>query len=300
MSKRGGMSVSNQYDVQFVFTEKVKQAIAGYVSNLGTVGTAANDDYILKYFCDEAQLPNVGTMTGQLTGRYTGMGTVAYAHTPVYTEFQLGWMCDANMTPLKFLTAWHNSIIGQGQGANTSRGETLEKMKSKTSFVPGNSLNNRAIKISYPDDYCCSILVTKVEQGQTEDTRRPSITYYMERAFPMSIDAVPLSYGNSQLTKVTATFQYSRHYTYANSLDDRSGYIESNIRKTQKDSTTIASESERSNDARENQPQDTITVPTETERSEPYIRDEQTTTSNSGVATSIANALQNFGVNLNP
>ena len=135
MSKRGGMSVSNQYDVKFQFTSTVSSAIAGYVSNLGAIGTNAGSDYIFKYFCDEAQLPNVGTMTGQLTGRYTGMGTVAYAHTPVYTEFQLGWMCDANMTPLKFLTSWHNVVIGQGQGASASRNDNLEEMTSKTSFV---------------------------------------------------------------------------------------------------------------------------------------------------------------------
>jgi len=298
MSNRGGMSVSNQYDVQFVFTSKVSSAIAQYISNVGAVGTSASNDYILKYFCDEAQLPNVGTMTGQLTGRYTGMGTVAYAHTPVYTEFQLGWMCDANMTPLKFLTAWHNTVIGQGAATNASRGDTLEEMKSKTTFSPQYSLSNRAITISYPDDYCCTVLVTKVEQGQTEETRRPSITYHMERAFPMSIDAVPLSYGNSQLTRVTATFQYSRHFTYTNDITGDTNYLESNVRKTQDDSATIASETERSNDARENLPPDSVTIPTETERSAEYIRDEQTNTSNSGVADSISNALQNFGVNL--
>lgn len=252
MSNRGGMSVSNQYDVQFVFTSKVSGAIAQYISNLGVVGTGAANDYILKYFCDEAQLPNVGTMTGQLTGRYTGMGTVAYAHTPVYTEFQLGWMCDANMTPLKFLTAWHNTVIGQGAGVSGSRGENLEEMTNKTSFVPANSLANRPITISYPDDYGCVILVTKVEQGQTEETRRPSITYYMERAFPVSIDAVPLSYGNSQLTRVTATFQYSRHFTYTNDITGDTNYLESNVRKPDPDG---------------------VTIPTEEARSEVYIRD---------------------------
>ena len=246
MSNRGGMSVSNQYDVQFVFTSKVSGAIAQYISNLGVVGTGASNDYILKYFCDEAQLPNVGTMTGQLTGRYTGMGTVAYAHTPVYTEFQLGWMCDANMTPLKFLTAWHNTVIGQGAGVSGSRGENLEEMKNKTSFVPANSSQNRPITISYPDDYSCVILVTKVEQGQTEETRRPSMTYYMERAFPMSINAVPLSYGNSQLTRVTATFQYSRHFTYVNDITGDTNYLESNVRKPDPDGVTIPTEQARS------------------------------------------------------
>ena len=239
------MSVSNQYDVQFVFNSDITKAISEYVSNTGLVGTGAANDYIFKYFCDEAQLPNVGTMTGQLTGRYTGMGTVAYAHTPVYTEFQMGWMCDANMTPLKILTAWHNVVIGQGIGASNSRGNNLEEMKSKTSFVKKNSVSTRAINIAYPDTYCCPVIITKVEQGQTEESRRPSISYYMERAFPISIDAVPLSYGNSQLTRVTATFQYSRHFTYTNDVSDSTNFTTANVRK-QVDQTSVSTEKARS------------------------------------------------------
>ena len=32
-----------------------------------------------------------------------GEGQVNYAHTRVFSEFQLGFQCDANMVPLKFL-----------------------------------------------------------------------------------------------------------------------------------------------------------------------------------------------------
>jgi len=237
------MSVSNQYDVQFTFTSDVSNSLDDYITSTNS------DDYIFKYFCDEAQLPNVGTMTGQLTGRYTGMGTVAYAHTPVYTEFQMGWMCDANMTPLKFLTSWHNVVIGQGSASAPLSGKNLENMSAPSSSNE-NSANNRAINIAYPDNYCCEVKITKVEMGQTEESRRPSITYVMERAFPISIDAVPLSYGNSQLTRVTATFQYSRHHSYANKLSDSTNFSEGNVRKKV----------------------DVPSIPTEQTRSELYIR----------------------------
>ena len=72
------------------------------------------------------------------------------------------------------------------------------------------------------------------------------MTYYMERAFPMSIDAVPLSYGNSQLTRVTATFQYSRHFTYVNDITGDTNYLESNVRKPDPDGVTIPTEQARS------------------------------------------------------
>jgi len=211
MTKAGGMSVSNQYDVDFKFTSTVADEIKAYAG----VGSA-NKDPIFKLFCDEAQLPNVGTMTGTLTGRYTGQGSVAYAHTPVYTEFQLGWMCDSNMSPLKFLTAWHDFIIGNER---KSGGSTLSSMESATRL-----LDNRTYSIQYPDSYVCDVRITKLEQGQTESTRRASISYLMERAFPISIDAVPLAYGNSQLTRVTATFQYARHHVATSPINDTTNF----------------------------------------------------------------------------
>ena len=210
MVKAGGMSVSNQYDVDFKFTPTVAGEIKAYAGV-----TSANGDPIFKMFCDEAQLPNVGTMTGNLTGRYTGQGSVAYAHTPVYTEFQLGWMCDANMSPLKFLTGWHDFIIGNDRKVG---GSTLADMNSSARL-----LNNRTYAIQYPDSYVCDVRITKLEQGKTEQSRRASISYLMERAFPISIDAVPLAYGNSQLTRVTATFQYARHHVATAPINNRTG-----------------------------------------------------------------------------
>ena len=212
MVKAGGMSVSNQYDVDFKFTPTVAGEIKAYAGV-----TSANGDPIFKMFCDEAQLPNVGTMTGNLTGRYTGQGSVAYAHTPVYTEFQLGWMCDANMSPLKFLTGWHDFIIGNDRKVG---GSTLADMNSSARL-----LNNRTYAIQYPDSYVCDVRITKLEQGKTEQSRRASISYLMERAFPISIDAVPLAYGNSQLTRVTATFQYARHHIATAPINNTTGTI---------------------------------------------------------------------------
>ena len=212
MVKAGGMSVSNQYDVDFKFTSTVAGEIKAYAGV-----TSANGDPIFKMFCDEAQLPNVGTMTGNLTGRYTGQGSVAYAHTPVYTEFQLGWMCDANMSPLKFLTGWHDFIIGNDRRVG---GSTLADMNASARL-----LNNRTYAIQYPDSYVCDVRITKLEQGKTEQSRRASISYLMERAFPISIDAVPLAYGNSQLTRVTATFQYARHHVATAPINNRTGTI---------------------------------------------------------------------------
>ena len=52
-------------------------------------------------------------MTGQTSGRLLGEGQVNYAHTRLYTDFQLGWICDADLTPLKFLNVWYGHIFGE-------------------------------------------------------------------------------------------------------------------------------------------------------------------------------------------
>ena len=147
--------------------------------------------------CDEAQLPNVNTATGTQNGLYTGLGAVDYPHTRIFTELQLGFMLDANLTVLKYLNEWHSKIFMEG---GLEDGETL--------------LNeNRITRLRYSDEYVATILITKTEIGPQSPIERKPITYVLEKAYPYSIDAVPLQYGTSQITKVTANFKYQRHYT---------------------------------------------------------------------------------------
>ena len=68
---------------------------------------------LFAFLCDEAQLPNVNAATGTIKGRYMGEGQVNYPHTRVFTEMQLGFQCDASMTPLLFLNQWFISMILQ-------------------------------------------------------------------------------------------------------------------------------------------------------------------------------------------
>ena len=86
MNANGGMSYANHFVVEIVEGN----------------GRPAEDN-IFEFLCDEAQLPNIQAATGTIEGRYTGEGQVNYPHTRVFTEVQLGFQCDANMTPLKYL-----------------------------------------------------------------------------------------------------------------------------------------------------------------------------------------------------
>lgn len=240
------MSFSNNFDVEFSFpnpTSDHKDLIerfnaCGVSMSNGLTTQRPNDidlepgnaSTILKVFCEEAQLPNVQAATGQTTGIRLGEGQVNYAHTKMYTDFQLGWMCDANMTPLKFLNAWYSFIFSEsdaggndmfkdGSGYNTTN-LSIEQLKNSA----GNRNSpDRQIRLRYPSEYQCNVTIIKTEKGASAPNERGSMMYTLMDVFPYSIDAVPLSYGASQVTKVTANFYYSKFSIVYNNITGNRG-----------------------------------------------------------------------------
>lgn len=237
INSSGGLSYSNTYDIEWVFPT-VGNTTSKLVTNLNAVGIPVNTGNfagganptgdIIKLFCDEAQLPNISSATGQITGRLLGEGQVNYSHTRVFTDFQLGWICDANMIPLKFLTTWYDTIFeqintdGSSILPSTRTGETLSRLKEEASG--GNSIQtDRSVRLNYPDDYLATCVITKAEKGANASNGRASISYTMLECFPYSIDAVPLSAGASTATKVSASFYYSKHTVTYNDLRSQRG-----------------------------------------------------------------------------
>ncbi len=251
IAEQGGMSFSNNFDVEFRFRSPTEEKDGNKgliqrfkdmnlkidVNSLGTddVTSKASDSTLLRMMCEEAQLPNVQAMTGTTTGIRQGEGAVNYAHTKMYTDFQLGWMCDANLTPLKFLNAWYTYMFGEftmGTPAGDSEsGNPKEIYDGNNLSVAAQPLGplkaqaaaeqagrNRAVKLRYPDQYQCDIVITKTEKGANAPNERASVIYTMVDCFPYAIDAVPLSYGASQVTKVTANFYYSKYTIMYNDI----------------------------------------------------------------------------------
>lgn len=244
IAAQGGMSYSNNFDVQFDFSSNtelltrfkdmgVSMSSSGIASSDDTE-TSVSTESVLKMFCEEAQLPNVQAATGTYSGRRLGEGQVNYAHTKLYTDFQLGWMCDANMTPLKFLNAWYGFIFNEYDSGGTAifgeagstvapgsatafsqSGKSLDQIKTAS----GNVTNpDRTVRLHFPDEYQAKVIITKSEKSSKAPNGRPSMMYTMMDCFPYAIDAVPLSYGASQVTKVTANFYYSKYTVVHNDI----------------------------------------------------------------------------------
>lgn len=168
---------------------------------------------VIPMFCKDAQLPNVSANMGQLQGRYLGEGQVNFPMNKTYSDMSLTWYCDANMAPLKFLTAWFDFIFPEYTNNTVDLGvQTISEIGDEQSFGAASPRPiNRSVKLRYPVEYQCTLKIAKTEQGPSPKNRRTSMVYVLENAFPSSVDAVQLSYGTSQVTEVSATFSYSRH-----------------------------------------------------------------------------------------
>lgn len=211
------MSFSNNYQVKFL--------------NLPKDVIITDLDEIVSLFCDEAQLPNTNTAQGQYNGIYVGSGAVSYAHTRVYTELQLGFMLDANLSALKFLNKWMDFMFsGDGrEWSDQSKNKSLGQMNA-----PKLRDTNRPVRVNYKNNYSCTMLISKTEQGPFAPNERVPITYVLEEAYPYAVDAIPLAYGNAQITKVSCQFSYARHYTVPNDITSVVGSLEGMYSPSQK------------------------------------------------------------------
>ena len=104
IGRQRGMSLTTGFNVEFDFPATSKFPADRY----------KKDKDIIDMLCDEAQLPNVQSATGQISGRYLGEQTVQYPHSRMFTDVGLGFLCDGDMLPLKFLHDWYNFIYSEG------------------------------------------------------------------------------------------------------------------------------------------------------------------------------------------
>jgi hypothetical protein len=219
--KGGGMSMSNGYDIKFdlppALNTYIKELIKIDVNNPETSDFGA----VINMFCDEASLPSIQSSTGQMNGMHMGEASVNYPHSKMYTDFNLSWMCDADMTPLKFVNAWYNYIF------NGNENEIIRTFdKSRLNSIKGVGANpiQRAIRLKFPENYMApTVRITKTERGKSAPNSRAPISYIMQECYPYSIDAIPLSYGSSQITKVSANFYYRKYTLVYNNIKDYGG-----------------------------------------------------------------------------
>jgi hypothetical protein len=232
--ERYGFSLSNFYDIQFELVNGSE-----LLKNLFTLGMTGDNNIndesfmqgLVRVYADECSIPGYSISTGDY--RITNTPTMKYAYGIVNNEITISFILDADSEIRRIFDAWGNYIYtGVAlRGANTAN--TNINMNSKIDLG----------RTRYRDDYCCDIIVIKLERHRSsrKNTRsrnrqiniesnfyrnneiipdydntfmsgfgKPFATYSvrLRNAFPTTISAIPLSSGSSQLVKVQATFEY--------------------------------------------------------------------------------------------
>jgi len=136
--------------------------------------------------CSSASLPGSALATSDIVGDVTGV-TERIAHTRMFTPIDLTFYVDKEYKMIKFLEHWIE-FISSASGISNTDGGYFFRMK-------------------YPIDYKCdAVKILKFDRDY-----RSEIEYNFYGLFPTSMSSVPVSYNDSQILTVTASFSYERY-----------------------------------------------------------------------------------------
>ena len=155
--------------------------------------TGPDDQKKLRLLCSEASIPGSGSATHEVTGDFAGV-TEKMVYRRIFDDtLDLTFYVDSKYKVPEFLESWHAFCMGENLPGQ-SRGDMLA--------------TNAFYRMNYPKDYKGNIYLTKFNKT-TKDKSAMRYTFLL--AFPQSISSIPISYQQSEILKVTASFSYMRY-----------------------------------------------------------------------------------------
>jgi hypothetical protein len=194
----GNMATTNLYQVfigdgwQGTFTKQLLDQEKVDFKSFGTT---------LGLMCSDASLPSSTYATAEVKDNFMGI-TQEFAHTRIYTDIDFTFYIDHDYQVLKFFEFWMNFVSGGG------------------SFPAAiNAASNGFRRFNYPKYYKNSQVYIKKFERDYLLGGKTSINYQFINAFPKSITSIPVSYGPTDLMKITVTMNYDR-YLYGKELSN--------------------------------------------------------------------------------
>ena len=174
----------------------------------------------INIMCSEVSLPGSNIATLELNNDHTGV-TERHAYRRIFDDrldFTF-YVDDANYMPIRFFEAWIDWIVGFDDGDT----------RDSSSFY----------RAKYRDDYAVDGLkIVKFERSSPSASSREeaisrgrpasSLTYGFVKAYPISINSIPVSYDSSSLLKCTVSMTYMRYYIDSQQRIDGTGAIGEN------------------------------------------------------------------------
>lgn len=152
----------------------------------------------LDLMCSEAVLPGSNLATFEINDNFHGV-TERHAYRRVYDDrIDLTFYVDAgNYLPIRYFETWMKYIVDESRGkqADKNAGSEDREYFYRVRYPEG--------KNGYTAD---GLTVTKFERDYTQ-----TLEYKFIRAFPISINSMPVSYDSSSLLKCTVSMSYIRY-----------------------------------------------------------------------------------------
>ena len=157
------------------------------------------DDLVI--LCADASLPGSSLFTHEVTNDYTGVTEKMVYRRQYDDRASFMFYVDRNYEIIQLFEAWIAYIVGEDNNR-----DLLEK--------------NVTYRMKYRDDYAGDIAISKFERdigsAINTQTQQPQLTgtrlnYTFVRAFPVSIDSMPVSYEGSTVMKCNVNFAYTRY-----------------------------------------------------------------------------------------
>ena len=164
------------------------------------------DQERLNLMCSEATLPGSNLATFEINDNFHGV-TERHAYRRVYDDrIDLTFYVDAdNYLPIRYFETWIKYIVDESRGkqADKNAGSEDREYFYRVRYPEGTN--------GYTSD---GLTVTKFERtGNTYNSsyQGSTIEYKFIRAFPISINSMPVSYDSSSLLKCTVSMSYIRY-----------------------------------------------------------------------------------------
>jgi hypothetical protein len=179
----GNLAQSSHYLVQFG-SLPIDGKLSSYLFSKGIDSRFIAENAGL--LCYSASLPTSSLGTFTTDGNHMGVRE-NFAHSRVYTAISLDFYIDRDYKMLNFLEGW------------------MEYISSGNRSIGQNS-NSYFVRMQYPRSYKIdTVKIFKFDRDKRE------IEYNFRGFFPENISSVQVSYTNSEVLKVSASFLYDRY-----------------------------------------------------------------------------------------
>ena len=159
------------------------------------------EDRLWSLSCSEAALPGTSLATTEITNDHTGV-TERHAYRRQYDATSaFTFYVDHDYKIINFFEKWIGYIVNEGYDHLQDDG------------VSNPSADNYFYRVNFPKLYQTSIYIKKFEKDYSR-----FLEYQFLKAYPISINSMPVSYDGSQVLKCTVSFNFSRYLS-------KTGYI---------------------------------------------------------------------------